>query len=259
MTDISSLGGLSDLLTSVRDLRNARGSAPTQETPEKEDPTSNSIRDVIELSENPLAASPASVPSQSELRSLEFSVEASRTSFQASGPGFRAEGFSEQLSLNATFQQGDFLVQLNVEIQRSVLGVAYGSGANQESGGGLLDELLAGLPEDVRGQFEQFLGDGEPSDLLSEFFSPENTANRITDFALGGFGFFEGGTAASENSEESRQRFADYILPAIEEGFQSALGILGELPEETTNELGQTRSLIDERFADFVTGLDSAA
>ena len=185
---------------------------------------------------------------------LDLSIEASRTDFSFSGSGFQAQGFSESFELDATFQQGDQLLQLNVQITQSVVGIAFGQGLEQETGGSFLDDLLARLPEDALEQVLAFQqGETEPN-----FFSPEATAGRIADFALSGFSFFDGGSAAQENSVDSRQRFSDFIIPAIEQGFAEALEILGQLPTQVTDEIQQTRNLIDDRFAQFI-GIDATA
>ncbi len=92
----------------------------------------------------------------------------------------------------------------------------------------------------------------DPFSQLQEYFSPEKTADRILDFALGFFGnseqYKEGG-----NTEESRQSFADVIGAAIQKGFDQALGILGDLPDETADEVDETHSLVFDGLDNFVT------
>lgn len=98
-----------------------------------------------------------------------------------------------------------------------------------------------------------------PVDLmeqLREFFSPEKTAERILDFSLGFFprskAFKEGG-----DTEDSRNQFADVMRDAIQKGFDQALSMLGELPEETAQEIDETHDLVFDGLDRFVTdGLD---
>lgn len=174
-------------------------------------------------------------------------LSASRSEFSASGPGFRLGGFTEQVSFAATFQQGDQLLQLNIEVQRSVVQFAVGK---QAGGGYDINGLLDRLPDDARKLVDSFL----KGDKDRDFFSPENTADRIASFALRGFAFFEGGKAASEGTQEARQRYLDYITPAIEKGFKEALDILGAIPDQTRGEIQQTRSHIQERLDAFLNG-----
>lgn len=195
------------------------------------------------------------------VQALTLNVESSRTDFAITGKGFAARGFSENLALDATFQLGDQLVQLNVQISRSVIGIAAGNGIGtngpgQGNGGNgfSLDNLLAKLPDDARALVEKFRGGSMPRD----YFSPENTAKRIADFALSGFGLF-GGTKPGDTSPEARQKFADYILPAIDKGFADARKLLGALPDSIGRDIDKTRSLIGDRFDQFLKGLDQSA
>jgi hypothetical protein len=84
---------------------------------------------------------------------------------------------------------------------------------------------------------------------LQQAFSPENTANRILDFALGGFGQTSFGQQG--NTPEARAGFADFIGGAIQRGFEEAKEILGELPDEVQAGVDETFSRIQEGLADF--------
>lgn len=196
------------------------------------------------------------------VQALSLNVESSRSEFSLQGNGFAARGFQENLALDATFRLGDQMVSLNVQISRSVVGIAAAGpaaagllGQGEGANGFSLDSLLERLPDDARALVEKFTSGGLPSD----YFSPENTANRIADFALSGFKLFEGGAASKENSADSRQRFADYILPAIDKGFADARKILGALPDQISADIDKTRSLIGNRFDDFLAGVNATA
>ena len=95
------------------------------------------------------------------------------------------------------------------------------------------------------------VGKNDPMAKLKEYFSPEATADRILDFSLGFFGnskqYKEDG-----NTEESRQNFADVIGAAIQKGFDQALGILGNLPSETQDEVDETHTRVFDGLDNFV-------
>jgi len=84
--------------------------------------------------------------------------------------------------------------------------------------------------------------------------SPEATAGRIVDFALGAFAAY-----AERHSElgdaEARQAFVDIIGPAISQGIEEARGILGALnaltPEVDAN-ITKTAEIIHQRLSDFL-------
>ncbi|MBI4829036.1 MAG: DUF5610 domain-containing protein [Nitrospinae bacterium] len=81
-------------------------------------------------------------------------------------------------------------------------------------------------------------------------FGPEATAGRITDFALSFFPMF-----AKEHGdmsyEEQLRAFRDLVEGAIDEGFQQAMDILGELPDEVNAQIQETRSLITQKLDAF--------
>jgi hypothetical protein len=113
--------------------------------------------------------------------------------------------------------------------------------------------LLDRLPPSARQVIDKYQQGQFPTD----YFSPTNVANRISDYALKGFSSFDGGKASSQNTQESRQRFADFILPAIDKGFQQALDILGKLPDQIASGVQETRDKIQKRFTDFIQGANS--
>jgi len=82
-------------------------------------------------------------------------------------------------------------------------------------------------------------------------FTPEATAGRILDFALSMFGTGVG-NHTTEDTPESRREYADYILPAIQKGFDEARAILGALSPEVADGTSRTWAQIQEgldRFA----------
>ncbi len=92
---------------------------------------------------------------------------------------------------------------------------------------------------------------------LQEYFSPENTAQRILDMATSFFPLSKIGQAEG-NTEAARQSFSEFIGAAINAGFQSAHNILGDLPEDIVAGIDKTHSLVFSGLEDFVkNGLDS--
>ncbi|MBN1256303.1 MAG: DUF5610 domain-containing protein [Planctomycetes bacterium] len=82
---------------------------------------------------------------------------------------------------------------------------------------------------------------------LQELYSPENTAERILNFALSQYSKF-----GEEDTEAARQEFADYIGKAIQEGFDSALAILGDIAENIRAGIDKTHELVFQGLADFI-------
>jgi len=84
--------------------------------------------------------------------------------------------------------------------------------------------------------------------------SPEATATRIADFALGAFDKW---TKQHANlvDEDARKQFADFIGGAIQQGISEARGILGSLnalTDEVDGNINKTWDIIQGRLNDFV-------
>lgn len=84
--------------------------------------------------------------------------------------------------------------------------------------------------------------------------SPEATATRIADFALG---WYDNWRANHEElvEEDARKQFAGFIGGAISQGIEEARGILTALEALTPHvgtDINTTWGLIQERLADFV-------
>lgn len=84
--------------------------------------------------------------------------------------------------------------------------------------------------------------------------SPEATAGRIADFALGFFDKYAKQHGLADD-EAGRQQFADFIGGAIGQGIDEARGILSALQVldgDTSSKIDQTASIIQQRLSDFV-------
>lgn len=91
---------------------------------------------------------------------------------------------------------------------------------------------------------------------LQEYFSPENTAQRILDMATSFFPLSRIGKTEGD-TEAARQSFSEFIGAAINTGFQSARNILGDLPDDIVAGIDKTHSLVFSGLEDFVkNGLD---
>ncbi|MBZ0257607.1 DUF5610 domain-containing protein [bacterium] len=131
-----------------------------------------------------------------------------------------------------------------------------------------LQQSVDEVQSQVKGQLEKYFGIGgeetqalgtefippdnaSASDLL-DFFSPENTSDRIVAFATSFFGNY----AANHSNEDAQAQldgFTTLISDAIEQGFGQAQGILGDLSgnEEISQNIDRTFSLVKEKIDSF--------
>ncbi len=83
----------------------------------------------------------------------------------------------------------------------------------------------------------------------TEGFGPEATAGRIVDFAMSFFPMF-----ASQNSDMSYEdqvtAYEKMVTDAIDKGFSEAMAILGDLPDEVSSGINETRDLISAQLSE---------
>jgi hypothetical protein len=84
--------------------------------------------------------------------------------------------------------------------------------------------------------------------------SPEATAGRIADFALGFFSKYAENNGLS-NDEDGRRAYVGFIGKAVQKGIDEARGILGALNAlnpQISGGIDKTAELIQKRFEDFI-------
>lgn len=84
--------------------------------------------------------------------------------------------------------------------------------------------------------------------------SPEATANRIADFALGFFSKYAKNNGLEDN-EEGRRQYVGFIGAAVAKGIDEARGILSALNvlnDGLNADIDKTAGLIQKRFDDFI-------
>jgi len=120
----------------------------------------------------------------------------------------------------------------------------------------VVERALAKLGEVVQLAREEL---GIPTDAVLDT-SPEATANRIADFALGFFSKYAENNGL-EDTEEGRAQYAAFIGDAINQGIEEARSILGALQAlnpDVSAGIDRTAELVQTRLDDFVAnGLGS--
>jgi len=135
------------------------------------------------------------------------------------------------------------LFEVNLQVQRSV----------QQANGQVLTQRAEMAFTFIKAKFDSAVeAPGEQAPFTGDF-TPEAVAGRILDFSLSKFGTGVG-NHTTEDTPESRQKYADYILPAIQKGFGDARAILGALTPEVEEGIECTWSLIQEGLGEFVQG-----
>lgn len=148
-----------------------------------------------------------------------------------------------------TYTQQSFSLSASFEFMGISSGMGSGFDLSSIFGGG--DTANTGQDGVVSPDGTTQTDKNDPLAKLKDLFSPEKTAQRILDFALSFFGKSSAYKTGGD-TEESRGSFADMMGKAIQKGFDQALGILGELPEETANEIDQTHGLVFDGLDNFV-------
>lgn len=89
---------------------------------------------------------------------------------------------------------------------------------------------------------------------LDDYFSPEKTSERIVTFATS---FMDAYSSIHPESPKIQllSDFRTLIEDAIDSGFNEALGVLGNLPDEVQSVMDETRSLITQKLDDYFSRL----
>lgn len=96
----------------------------------------------------------------------------------------------------------------------------------------------------------------DPIKVMLDFFSPQKTAERILNHALS---YFPKSSHYEHlgNSLEGRNAYSQFIGGAIQQGFDEAQEILGDIPEPIQADVDKTHELVFNGLDDFVkNGLD---
>lgn len=110
-------------------------------------------------------------------------------------------------------------------------------------------EKLLGLLADRSKLTEADATGQRPIDRLAAEYTPEKTSDRIFNFATS---FYDMWRKEREDTEETRQAYADYIGKAIDRGFGEAQNLLGALPDSVQAGINKTHELVFEKLGDFV-------
>ena len=152
---------------------------------------------------------------------------------------------SEKMTMSYTNQDGDSvtLSMEHVEYQQATL--SYNGDLNSDDWKEIVDKIKDEYMKLQAHMIKKFVGslngnnveepvgveaETAPMEIegLPEYWNAENTSQRIVDFATSFFTLKEGSDA----------EYYQMMKSAIEEGFNQAMGILGELPDEV-NALAQ--------------------
>ncbi len=126
---------------------------------------------------------------------------------------------------------------------------AYGNAEGAEEPSPQSAEGVENGAAEAAGPKDEFLA------RMMEYFSPENTSDRIFRFAMQGYGQ---GSFTGPDDPARRERFGSFILPHIEKGFAQARELLGELPEDIAKIVDRTLELVQGKFQDFANPAENA-
>ena len=141
---------------------------------------------------------------------------------------------------------------MNVDFPKDVIEIGKGKSLSSDESMQIVVERamdkLRSVVSDARSQ----LGLSEDQQVDT---SPDATAGRIADFALGAFSSWSKNHTDVEG-EDARQQFVDFIGGAIQQGISEARGILqslNSLTGEVDGNIDKTWSAVQSRLNDFVS------
>jgi hypothetical protein len=168
------------------------------------------------------------------------SLQVSESRFSVVGDTFQAQGRTESARLEGSFQSGDQSYKFTLEVERTVVGIAYQSARNA---GDPLADVFGKLFDDLTPNKEQLAQENRQQD----FFTPDAVADRLAQLALdlGNAGQQDQDPSDSEGSPG--QKFLDMMGQARwEEGFRRAEKLLGPLPDSIEQAIQRARGLLQQ-------------
>ena len=177
------------------------------------------------------------------------SISGTSTGYSAStymfpGTNSKKSGPAETGGKTSPISQFNYaLLEINIQSYRSVTDAQGGTTTIQSSMKLRLEAIYANLSS-AKSEAASAVVPG--LNEMVDYFSPENTAARIVNFALSRF--------PGEGTQEDRQKYADYIMPAIQKGYSEARGLLSafSLPDEVWEQIDETGRLITKMMDEFV-------
>ena len=80
------------------------------------------------------------------------------------------------------------------------------------------------------------------------YFSPDNTSQRIVDFASGLFTSYKN-RHPEMSQDEAAERYGELVRNAVDDGFREALALLGALPDSIMETIRETYDLVMQKLA----------
>jgi hypothetical protein len=132
-----------------------------------------------------------------------------------------------------------------------ILQLGSGEKPNAQKAQGIVLERAYERLRQVVGEARTDLGIAEGAEIDT---SPDATANRIADFALGFFSKYAENNGLA-NDEAGRKQYVDFIGKAVAQGIDEARGILGALNAlsgDVSTNIDKTSEVINQRFQNFI-------
>ncbi len=159
----------------------------------------------------------------------------------------------DSLTVNYTNKDGDSvsLSMGHIECQKAM--IAYSGKAGSEEWQQIVDkvkeeylqlqekiikEFLDNINGNTGEKTEGITAESEEIEGLPAYWNAENTSQRIVDFAVSFY----------DVAESSGKEYYEMMRNAIEEGFNQAMGMLGELPDEVNNLANRTYELAMQKL-----------
>lgn len=163
-------------------------------------------------------------------------------------------GSSYSLNAYASQKQQTRIIprDLTVESSTDTLSLGKGEAVDTNQAMNVVLERAMDKLRSVVSDARQALGMADNAQIDT---SPEATASRIADFALGMFDKWRG-QHTGLSDDDARQQFADYIGNAIQDGIEEARGILTSLNAlngEVDTNINKTWENVQQRLKDFVS------
>ncbi|MBI4667139.1 MAG: DUF5610 domain-containing protein [Nitrospinae bacterium] len=159
--------------------------------------------------------------------------------------------FSSGKMAKDQFAQSISEISIRANVKQTFEGSIQSQGADGSKVSAYYQQTTeASVQIDIRMKQAVDVAEAQAAAMEANPYSPEATAQRITDFALSFFPMF-----ASQRKdlsyEEQVDEYQKMVEGAVDKGFKEALQILGDLPTEVADGVNKTKDLVSQSLSAF--------
>lgn len=162
----------------------------------------------------------------------------------------KSQSFSAQIHIQSIQEQHSVTPQ-----KKPSISITNGSGGEDiyERGLKILTASIQFHAEtsiDTEELYDKLRSYGSFEELRQNEYTPEKVSDRILGFIKGNFSIYQKQNPKLSEAE-AVQKYSEIMQKAVDTGYEKALAVLGEIPEDIASELQKSIDLVHEGLQEF--------